>query len=285
MRIVLITGISGSGKSTALKALEDIGFFCMDNLPFTLVPKFLELSRSSQEEISKIAIMIDLRSRDLKESYFSDLKKMSEVEGHHLEVLFMEASDETVLRRFQTTRRRHPWPGKVTIQEAIQEERKLFSPIRRLADITLDTSDLNVHQLRNVIQKTFKGRETEQEMQIILYSFGYNFGIPHDADLVMDVRFLPNPFFVETLKDLPGNASQVMDYLLSQQETQNFLNKFYDLLDYLIPLYKSEGKSYLTIAVGCTGGRHRSVAIIQKVHEYLSQKKISLEVKHRDIDK
>ncbi len=283
MRIVILTGISGSGKSTALKSLEDLGYFCMDNLPFALLPKFLELSKSSQEGISKVAIMIDLRSGDIKDSYFKELKKVSE--GHHVEILFMEASDDAIMRRFQATRRKHPWPEKLSIQDAIQSEKKLFEPIRKYADIVLDTSELNVHQLRAYIQKTFRKEEKENEMQIMIYSFGYNFGVPSDADLVMDVRFLPNPFFVDTLKEHPGNAPQVLDYILSQKETQNFLNKFYDFLDYLLPLYQGEGKSYFTIAIGCTGGRHRSVAIAQKLHEYLSKKNMSLELKHRDINK
>ena len=284
MRIVIITGISGSGKSTALHALEDSGYFCIDNLPFALLSKFLELSRSSQEAISKVAVMMDLRSRDFKDTHFSDVKKLKE-QGHTVEILFMEASEEVVLRRYQTTRRKHPWPGNLSIQEAIREEKKLLAPIRKLADFTVDTSDLNVHQLRAFILKTFKKSDVGQEMQVSLYSFGYNYGIPSDADLVMDVRCLPNPFFVDRLKDLTGESPEIIEYLLSHKETQDFLNKFYELIDYLIPLYKREGKAYLTLAIGCTGGRHRSVAIATKLKEHLSSKNISLDLKHRDMSK
>src|SRR3989338_4727108 len=284
MRIVIITGISGSGKSTALKALEDIGFFCMDNLPFALLPKFLELSKSSQEGISKVAMMMDVRSGDVRDTHFSDVKKLKD-QGHQIEIAFMEATEEVVLKRFQATRRKHPWPGKLSITEAIQEEKKLFLPIKKIADIVIDTSDLNIHQLRSFIHKTFKKVDTDQPMQILLFSFGYNYGIPSDADIVMDVRCLPNPFFVDRLKELTGEDPLVVEYILSHQEAQEFLQKFYNLLDYVIPIYKKEDKSYLTVAIGCTGGRHRSVVITNKIQEYLSKKNFSLEVKHRDIGK
>lgn len=285
MRIVVITGMSGAGKSTALKALEDIGYFCVDNLPFAILPKFLELTKSSQQEVSKIALMIDVRSRDLKENHFSDLKSRA-TQGDEIEIVFLEASDEVILRRFQATRRRHPWPGNLSITEAIREERKLFGPLKRFADLALDTSDIHVHQLRGMIQERFsKAAEKWDEPCLTLYSFGYSFGIPPDADLVIDVRFLPNPFFIEGLKEHTGESPQVIEYLLAQDKTVSFLKKFYDLLDYLIPLYKDEGKSYLTIAIGCTGGRHRSVMIANQISDYFSKKNIPIQVRHRDISK
>lgn len=285
MRIVVITGMSGAGKSTALKALEDIGYFCVDNLPFAILPKFLELTKSSQQEVSKIALMIDVRSRDLKENHFADLK-LRAAQGDEIEVVFLEASDEVILRRFQTTKRRHPWPGNLSITEAIREERKLFGPLKKFADLALDTSDIHVHQLRGMVQERFtKVAEESNELQVALYSFGYSFGIPPDADLVIDVRFLPNPFFIEGLKEHTGESPQVIEYLLAQDKTISFLKKFYDLLDYLIPLYKSEGKSYLTIAIGCTGGRHRSVMIANQLSDYLLKKSLPLQIRHRDISK
>ncbi len=285
MRIVVITGMSGAGKSTALKAMEDIGYFCVDNLPFAVLPKFLELTRSSQQEVSKIALMIDVRSKDLKESHFSDLKLRAS-QGDEVEIVFLEASDEIILRRFQMTRRRHPWPGNLSVTEAVQQERRLFAPLKKFADLVLDTSDIHVHQLRGLIQERFsKVPGKSLELQVALYSFGYSFGIPPDADLVIDVRFLPNPFFIEGLKDHTGDSPQVVEYLLTQEKTLSFLKKFYDLLDYLIPLYKDEGKSYFTIAIGCTGGRHRSVMIANQIGDYLLKKDIPVQMKHRDISK
>ena len=285
MRIVLITGMSGAGKSTCLRALEDIGYFCIDNLPFFLFPKFIELTRSSQEEVSKVAMMIDIRSRDLKESHFANLISHRE-KGDEVEIVFLEASDDIILRRFQTTRRRHPWPGNLPISEAIQKERALFAPLRKFSDLTIDTSDMDVHQLKSMMQERFmKAYERARKLQVLLLSFGYSYGVPENADLVIDVRFLPNPFFIEKLKHLTGESATVVDFILAQKKTTVFLQKFHGLLDYLIPLYRDEGKSYLTIAVGCTGGRHRSVAITNQIHHYLSEKHLPLRVKHRDIAK
>jgi len=285
VQILVITGLSGAGKGTALKALEDIGFFCVDNLPFVLLPKFVELSESSLEEVSRVAIMIDVRSRDLKEKHFSDLKSLTQ-KGHQVEIIFMEAADDVIERRFKTTRRKHPWKGNVSIQEAIALEKKLFLPLRKFADHTIDTSGIHVHELRQMIEKKFSmGNKNSDEMQVVLISFGYSHGLPGHADLVMDVRFLPNPFFIEELKEETGESPRVMDYLYSQTPTREFLEKFEGLLDYLLPLYKAEGKAYLTIAVGCTGGRHRSVMIVNHLKKHLSKKNIETKIKHRDMEK
>ncbi|MBI4041423.1 MAG: RNase adapter RapZ [Deltaproteobacteria bacterium] len=284
MNVVVLTGVSGSGKSTALKALEDLGFFCIDNLPFALLPTFLELVKGSQEPISKVAILIDLRSGNIAKEQFSKLVPLSKAQGFTLEVVLLEASDEEIKKRFQQTRRRHYF-SHLTMDEALAKERKTFEPIYQYANLVVDTSDFNVHELRDYMHKHFKQLDSDRDLKIQLISFGYSFGVPSNVDLVMDVRFLPNPYFQEGLKELTGADAKVIDFITAQRETQGFMERFEGLLDYVVPLYQSEGKSYLSIGVGCTGGRHRSVAICELLKNYFSKKKINVVLKHRDVQK
>jgi UPF0042 nucleotide-binding protein len=283
IRLVIITGLSGSGKSTALKAFEDIGFFCIDNLPATLLPRFLDLKDEISKEVLKIALVMDLRGKDFLTRFpqiFEEIKHR----GYHIEVLFLDAGDEVLARRFSQTRRQHPLGEEKTLAGNIQLERKKMAPIQKLATTTLDTTGLNVHQLRDEIIRLFSRLATPPAMVIHLVSFGYKYGLPFDADLIMDVRFLPNPFFVAELKDLDGNQPAVVDYVLKGKETTTFLREFFKLTVLLIPAYQKEGKANLTIAVGCTGGRHRSVTIVNALAEFLKKKGWPARVRHRDIE-
>lgn len=282
IRLVVITGLSGSGKSTALKAFEDIGFFCIDNLPATLLPRFLELRDEISREVFKIALVMDLRGKDFLATFpkiFQEVKR----KGYIVEVLFLEADEENLIRRFSQTRRHHPLGEHHTLSDTIRLERKKMEPIKRLATFRLDTSHLNVHQLREEILRLFSKVAQPVKMTMNLISFGYKYGLPNEADIVMDVRFLPNPFFITELKELDGNQKSVVDYVMKWKETKIFLKDFYNLISFLIPQYQKEGKSQLTIAVGCTGGRHRSVTIINALSEFLRKQKLLINIRHRDI--
>ncbi|OGP49108.1 MAG: RNase adaptor protein RapZ [Deltaproteobacteria bacterium RBG_13_43_22] len=282
MRLVVITGLSGSGKSTALKAFEDVGFFCIDNLPATLLPRFLELRDQISREVIKIALVMDLRGKDFLASFpkiFQEVKR----KGYIVEVLFLEAEEEILIRRFSQTRRHHPLGEHRTLSDTIRLERKKMEPIKRLATFRLDTSHLNVHQLREEILRLFSKVAQPAKMTMNLISFGYKYGLPNEADIVMDVRFLPNPFFVTELKEMDGNQKPVVDYVMKRKETRIFLKDFYALISFLIPQYQKEGKSQLTIAVGCTGGRHRSVTIINALSDFLKKQKLLINIRHRDI--
>jgi RNase adapter protein RapZ len=282
IRLVVITGLSGSGKSTALKAFEDIGFFCIDNLPATLLPKFLELRDEISREVIKVALVMDLRGKDFLAKFpkiFQEVKR----KGYAIEVLFLEAEEEALIRRFSQTRRHHPLGDHRTLSGTIRLERKKMEPIKRLATSCLDTTPLNVHQLREEILRLFSKTAAPAKMIINLISFGYKYGLPNEADIVMDVRFLPNPYFVTELKEMDGNQKPVIDYIMKWKETKIFLKGFYELISFLIPQYQKEGKSQLTIAVGCTGGRHRSVTIINALAEFLKKEKFLINTRHRDI--
>ncbi len=282
IRLVVITGLSGSGKSTALKAFEDIGFFCIDNLPATLLPRFLELRDQISREVFKIALVMDLRGKDFLTSFpkiYQEVKR----KGNIVEILFLEADEEILIRRYSQTRRHHPLGENRTLSMTIRLERKKMEPIKRLATYRLDTSHLNVHQLREEILRLFSKVAQPVKMNMNLISFGYKYGLPNEADIVMDVRFLPNPFFVTELKEMDGNQKPVIDYVMKWKETKVFLKDFYHLISFLIPQYQKEGKSQLTIAVGCTGGKHRSVTIINALAEFLKKQKLLINVRHRDI--
>ncbi len=284
IRIVIITGLSGSGKSTAIKALEDVGFFCIDNLPPSFLPKFIELCHGSAWEITKIALVMDIREREFLKEYpqiFSQLKEL----GHKIEIAFLESSDEVLINRFSETRRQHPLSPETSVLEGIKLERKALSDLRNMAERIIDTSNFNPHQLRDVIFRYFSEVSPLKKMTINLISFGFRFGIPYDADTLMDVRFLPSPYFVQELKDLNGDSEKVRDFVLARKETKRFLEKFVDLMNLLIPLYEKEGKTYLTVAIGCTGGRHRSVTIVNYLRESLNSDKYFLRVMHRDVAK
>lgn len=283
IRLVVLSGPSGSGKSTAIKALEDLGYYCVDNMPVALLPKFMELLARS-EEIAKIAAVIDVRERAFLKDFvqvFSELK----ASGYHMELIYLEASDDALVRRFSETRRRHPLATEESPLEGLSREREQLKELKSLADRVVDTTEFNVHQLRDLIKDFYSGPVTRERMAVNLISFGYRYGLPTDADLVMDVRFLPNPYFIESLKRHDGLEQSVRDYILSREEAREFLKRFRSFLDYLIPLYWKEGKSYLTIAVGCTGGKHRSVAMVEAIAEGLETEMVTLRKRHRDIGK
>ena len=284
MRIVIITGLSGSGKSTAVRALEDEGFFCLDNLPVSLIATFIELVEHSREDIMDVALVMDIRSRDFIKGYDQVFQNMS-LAGHVVKIFYFDATDEVLIRRFSETRRRHPALEGASVPEGIRFERDQLAGLRRIATEIIDTSEMNVHRLKEVVITSIKGSEAALEMQVNLQSFGFRYGIPLESDLVMDVRFLPNPYFVPALRPFSGLDQGVRDYVLGQKETMAFLERFRDLLEMLLPGYRREGKSYLSVSIGCTGGRHRSVAIAQELYQFFKQRNVNIKITHRDIEK
>lgn len=284
VQVVIITGLSGSGKSTALRAFEDLGYYCVDNLPVVLLPQFLHIQKPAPGQTVRAALVMDMREQDFLKEYaaiFTDLKK----EGFKLEILFLESSDDVLLRRFSQTRRHHPLiPSPVTtVMDAIALERRQLALLKEEADRVLDTSFYNLHQLRGAIGSLYGSRVDLNRLLVNLLSFGFKYGVPGEADMVFDVRFLPNPFFVPNLKELDGTSPQAKDYVLKDQTTQTFLSKVSELLFFLIPFFKREGKMYLTIATGCTGGRHRSVTVTEELKNILTEKGYEVVVHHRDI--
>lgn len=280
IRILIVSGLSGSGKSTAVNALEDLGYFCVDNLPPTLITRFIELCASSAESITKIALVMDVREGvffKLAPEVIAELKKKS----YSTELLFLESSDEALVKRYKETRRKHPLSPDGSVLEGIFKEREMLSPIKELADHILDTSSFNVHQLREMLQDTFE-KALSRKMSVNFLSFGYKYGLPSEADLVFDVRFLPSPQFVEGLKDLTGLDKKIKKFVF-KKDTGKFVQKLVDLLEFLIPRYEKEGKSYLTMAIGCTGGKHRSVVIANEIAEKFRH--LNPNVRHRDISK
>ncbi|SKA21944.1 UPF0042 nucleotide-binding protein [Trichlorobacter thiogenes] len=284
MRIVVITGMSGSGKSTAVRALEDEGFYCIDNLPVRLFRQFVELIEKSGETFKGVVLVTDIRGRDLSTGIVESFRDLRSV-GHELEVLFFDASDEVLIRRFAETRRRHPADEHCTVPEGIRIERERLAALRQNATLVIDTSEFNVHQLKEQVIRVIKGEQGSSHFTVEVVSFGFRYGVPLDANLVMDVRFLPNPHFVSELRPYSGLEPQVRDFVLGQQETKAFLDQFLSLLQFLIPAYRREGKSYLTIAIGCTGGRHRSVAITQAAAARFESLGLKVRISHRDIEK
>lgn len=279
--LVVVTGMSGSGKGTVLKAFEDLGFFCIDNLPVLLIQKFIEGIHSSGSDITHVALGIDIRVGDRLhdlEKAIGELKQS----GFRLYILYLEAQDEVLVRRFSETRRPHPLSVDKPLREAIRIERRRLRKIRDAADITIDTSDCTVHRVKALIVERFQKQPQVSIPNVNLLSFGYKNGIPLEADLLFDARFLPNPYFVPRLKALSGRDRKVAAYLRSFPETKEFVERVGDLLEYLLPKYMKEGKSYLTIAVGCTGGRHRSVFVVQELARFLKNKKRAIRVRHRD---
>jgi RNase adapter protein RapZ len=282
--IMIITGLSGSGRSFAIRALEDNGFFCIDNIPALLIPRFIDLCHGYQEEIRRIALGVDLRGGQFLQALPQVLADLRTA-GHHVQVLFFDASDDVLLRRFSETRRPHPLAGQGSIQEGISRERKALEPIRALADKVIDTSDFTVHQLKREMEQQFCQTPLARRMTLFFTSFGYKYGIPHDTDMIFDVRFLPNPYFVNELRPKTGLDVEVRNYVLGNPETRSFLDRLYALLEFTLPLYEREGKSSLTLALGCTGGRHRSVVLVDELHRRLGAGNFPVHVKHRDIDK
>jgi RNase adapter protein RapZ len=281
-QLVILTGLSGSGKSTVLKTFEDLGFYCVDNLPVELIPTFSELHMQAGGEAERAALLVDAREGEQLAKLPAILKQLRAETPATL--VFIEASEIALLRRFSETRRPHPLGRDRPVREGLRRERVLMESIRKLADIVIDTTKFNVHELRHFITQRFH-KTGRRPMMVAVVSFGYKFGIPADADLVFDVRFLPNPHFIPRLRKFSGKEARVARYMRSFPQTGEFLRRIEGLLTYLIPHYIGEGKSYLTIALGCTGGRHRSVMLAESVHKALHRRGYASKVVHRDLDK
>ena len=284
LRFVIITGLSGAGRSFAIKCLEDLGYFCVDNLPTTLIPTFAELCTHSSRDMRLIALGVDIREGEYL-SHLMDTLAELRAQGHKPEVLFLEAADETLVRRYQETRRRHPLAGDGSVLEGIRAERRALANLRESADRIIDTSGLSVHQLKERLVEGYRPEGARDELTVSLMSFGFKHGAPYDADLVFDVRFLPNPHFVDRLKRLDGRDQAVEEFVMSFEESRTLLAKIEDLLRFLLPLYRREGKAYLTVALGCTGGRHRSVTLVELLRRSLEVAGVAPVVRHRDIDR
>lgn len=282
--INIITGGSGSGKSTAIAAFEDAGFYCVDNMPVSLLPEFLNLQVETPDEISGFAFVMDLRETGLLQKYgsvFEDLK----TKGYAVKIIYLEASEKCLITRYSKTRRHHPMARKNSLSKGIQLEKKLLVPLRNEADTIIDTTDMSVHELKLTVLNIAGESANLKRMSIVIHSFGFKYGPPDGADLVVDVRFLNNPHFVPELKPFSGENQKIIDFVLNNDKACLFLRKYLDLLDYLIPQYEKEGKAYLTIAVGCTGGRHRSVAVAGALYQHLAKAKSKVRIIHRDLDK
>jgi UPF0042 nucleotide-binding protein len=279
---VIITGISGAGKSEAVKAFEDLGYFCIDNLPPVLLPKFAELCAQSEGRINRIALVVDIRGGDFFDSLFSSLELLEEA-GYTYQILYLEAEDEVLIRRFKESRRRHPLSGEGRILDGIKAEKSRLEKIKGKASLIIDTSALTVRQLREEITARFSQIKESEKLIITVVSFGFRNGIPLDADLVFDVRFLPNPHYVDSLKELDGNYQAVADYVLKWPVTAKFLTKLFHFMEFLVPQYINEGKLQLVIGIGCTGGKHRSVTIANQLIKFLKAKGYKVLAEHRDI--
>ncbi len=283
MNFVIVTGMSGAGKSTTLKMLEDIGYFCVDNLPIPLIEKFAELSMTPNSELTKIAIGIDVRTglKDISQA-------LANLDGHGLkyEILFLDADDDVLVKRFKETRRAHPLVADGRVEDGIVKERQLLTFLKGKATYIIDSSHLLTRELKEKVEDIFLKNKKFANLYITILSFGYKYGIPNDADLVFDVRFLPNPYYIDELKNKTGNDKDVRDYVLSFEEADTFLNKLEDMLLFLIPNYITEGKYQLVIAIGCTGGKHRSVTLANSIYERLkSNGQYGIRIEHRDIEK
>ena len=279
--ILIITGLSGSGKTHVARALEDVGWFCVDNLPSALIPPFADLV-AGQSELQRSALVVDIREPEfLKE--FPRVLQALRAKGVALSLLFLEADEKTLARRYSETRRPHPLAVNQPVQEGIREERELLRPIRKVADLVMDTSDYTVHQLRDYVREHYDIRHQAPPIVLAVMSFGYKYGVPAEADLVFDARFLPNPNFVPALKPLTGNEAPVVRFLKRQADTEGFLRHLRSFLSYVLPRYVKEGKTYLTVAVGCTGGRHRSVMIANALGQWLGGRGFPVKVRHRDV--
>jgi UPF0042 nucleotide-binding protein len=281
-QLVILTGLSGSGKSTVLKAFEDMGFYCVDNMPVGLIPIFAELNEAGEGNFSRAALLVDAREGAQLQKLPGLLMHLRK--DHPISLVFIEANDEALLRRYSETRRPHPLGKDYSVRESLHHERELMAPIRKLADLVIDSTQFNVHELRNFITRRFKSPD-RHTMLISVVSFGYKYGVPVDADLIFDVRFLPNPHFVPALRKFTGRDAKVRRFIRSFPQTGEFLKRMESLLAYLMPHYIEEGKSYLTIAFGCTGGKHRSVMLAEEIKKALEKRKYASKVFHRDIEK
>ncbi len=283
MEFIIITGMSGAGKSQAMKVMEDMGYYCMDNVPPALLSKFAELTFKSTEEIDKVAIVADIRGGEFFESLFQELKKLVDM-GISYKILFLDSSDDTLIRRYKELRRPHPLNPEGNLMDGIDEEREMLTLVKSRSDYIIDTTKFNLGMLREELTKIFVEKEERGKLSISVTSFGFKYGILLDADLVLDVRFLPNPYYIPELKEYSGLQEKVHDYVFKWPQTREFIKKTIDLLEFLIPYYVIEGKTRLVLGIGCTGGRHRSVAIAEELGEILNKKGHRVLVDHRDLD-
>ena len=284
MEIVIVSGLSGSGKTQAMRALEDLGYFCVDNLPPTLIPKFAEACGKGSEKVQKVALAIDIRGGEFFDDIYESFNYLSKQE-YNYEVLFIEANDDVLVKRYKESRRKHPLAPDGRIIKGVDSERKKLSRVRDRANNIINTSKLTARELKQKITEIYgKEGQLETELAITVLSFGFKYGIPVDSDLVFDVRFLPNPFYIRELKPFAGTDKEIKDYVFSFDETNKFVDKLVDMLTFLIPNYKKVCKRQLIISIGCTGGRHRSVAIANKIYEVLKEKSFTVNIDHRDIN-
>ena len=283
MRFVIVTGISGGGKSTALKMLEDAGFYCVDNLPVSLIEKFVELISMPNSEISKVALGLDVRTDQSFEDTTRILKQLKQ-KGYKFEILFMEAGENVLIKRYKETRRVHPLALDGRVEDGVRMERKVLENVRRNADYVIDTSNLLTRELKEELDRIFVENGEYNSLMVTVMSFGFKYGIPADADLVFDVRFLPNPFYIDELKEKTGNDKEVQDYVMNHAESEAFMNKLTDMIQFLIPNYVKEGKNRLVIAIGCTGGKHRSVTLANELYKRMKDKgNYGMKLYHRDV--
>ena len=286
MRFIIVTGMSGAGKSTAMKMMEDVGFFCIDNLPILLLDKLVDFSSSLDADIQKVAVGIDIRNKEGLEKIESMLAQFKERKVHY-EILFLDAVDDVLIKRYKETRRNHPLAGTERVQKGIDEERKKLEYLKSEAYYIIDTSKLLTRELKVELEKIFIENQDYKNLFVTILSFGFKYGIPSDSDIVMDVRFLPNPYYVEGLRAKTGNDKEIQDYVMQFPEAKEFVDKLEDMIRFLIPNYISEGKNQLVISIGCTGGKHRSVTLANQLYERMNlrDKKYGLKIEHRDIGK
>ena len=281
---VVVTGMSGAGKSFAIKCLEDMGFFCVDNLPTTLIPTFADLVARADTRRGRVALGVDVREGEYLSHFLEAVAELRK-RGHNVEVLFLEAGEEALVRRYRETRRRHPLAPDGNVLDGIRAERKALSTVREVADRIVDTSSLTVHQLKDFLIEAYVAPKARPGLAVSLVSFGFKHGVPIDADLVFDVRFLPNPHFVDGLRPLDGRNERVREFVLKHDESRELLRRMSDFLGFVLPAYQREGKAYLTVAVGCTGGRHRSVALVEELRPFVEGLGITPTLVHRDLDR
>ncbi len=284
MRIVIVTGMSGAGKSSVLKMLEDVGYFCVDNIPIALIPKFICLSADKHIETFKVALGVDIRSGHALDGLDKILDEITE-EGYDFEILYLDARTDVLVKRYKETRRNHPLSRQGRVNNLIETERQMLHFLKERADYIIDTSTLLVRELKTEIDKIFVNNQEFKNFYITVVSFGFKYGIPSDADLVFDVRFLQNPFYIAELKPLTGNDKEVYDYVMNSSGAEEFMEKLTDMIKFLIPRYREEGKNQLIIGIGCTGGKHRSVTIANALYNALNNLDYGLKVEHRDIQK
>lgn len=283
MRFVVVTGMSGGGKTTALKMLEDAGFYCVDNMPVSLIEKFVELISMPNSEISKVALGLDVRTDQSFEDATRILEQLKAA-GYKIEILFMDAAENALIKRYKETRRVHPLSPDGRVEDGVRKERKILEAIRKNADYVFDTSNLLTRELKESLTRIFVNNEEYNSLMITVMSFGFKHGIPVDADLVFDVRFLPNPFYIDELKTKTGNDKEVQDYVMSFKESEEFLEKLLDMIQFLIPNYVKEGKYQLVVGIGCTGGKHRSVTLANELYRRMKDKgEYGIKLYHRDV--